>query len=88
MQTVFSLGDRVRVKETYLGPPEIIGKTATVVDFDGTYASIGLRFDHSTEYFHDCNGACEDDRGWYVGSKHLGHVELLPIKGDDDDDCI
>jgi len=85
--TAFKLGDRVRVRRDYISYTDCVGKTATVVDLD-IDGTTGLRFDHANPIFHDCGGLCEDSRGWYITPRYIELMELLPIKGDDDEDCI
>lgn len=89
MPIVFSLGDRVRVNPSYNGYEPCRGATATVVDLSmGPDDVIGLRFDFVDRVFHDCGGACEEDRGYYINAIRIEPLELKPIKGDDDEDCI
>ena len=48
----------------------IHNKTGRVIKVDST-DSVGVRFDHTNTNFHDCNGRCENNRGFWLDSSHL-----------------
>lgn len=76
METVFHIGDRVRVEDrvrvdnTFLA---IVGDEGTIVEIGEIEPSIwrvGVRFDKYIDG-HTCGGRCEDGYGWYVLPENL-----------------
>jgi hypothetical protein len=57
----------------YKGISYIENKTGRIIkaESDGT---IGVRFDHTNVNFHDCNGRCEKNRGYW-----LDRTQLKPL---------
>lgn len=53
----------------YRGIPYIEDKTGRIVKAGSD--GIGVRFDHTSVNFHDCNGRCENNRGYWIDGIYL-----------------
>jgi len=72
----FNVGDRVKYSPTaYQDDVLEAGDLGTVVYYD-EFNSVGVRWDKKDElYFHDCDGRCEKDNGYYVSKEDIEKIE-------------
>lgn len=65
----FSLGDRVRFVEDRDPDNGVkFDDTGVICNLRDDYedGAVGVRWDRKNLSFHDCNGTCENNHGWYV----------------------
>lgn len=53
------------------------GSLGTIVSLSLDNEAVGVCFDDETEG-HDCGGACEDGKGWWVVPIDLSPLDTLP----------
>lgn len=64
----FHIGDRVKfVDEVDPDDGVVFDQEGTICTFEGCDGdNIGVRWDKSSEEYHNCANFCEYDHGWYV----------------------
>lgn len=72
MESDFSIGDRVKIKNLTWNPNESLmpGDLGTVVCANGKW-SVGVCWDKKFRRGHTCDGACERHHGWYVNNSEI-----------------
>lgn len=75
----FNLGDRVVFVEDE-DPDNGVCRDmiGSVCNLDETYEpeNIGIRWDNSDSRYHECDGGCENHRGWYVPYYQVRHLDF------------